>query len=83
MIRTWPIYLLLIVAFVLYFFFQTTPTLAVIFGAIVFFSVIILFIIEITNGVKEEGYVKKCHRNSDSNSACGCIMVLFEILIKI
>lgn len=51
-------YLLLAIFFVLYIVFQRVAVFAVIFGAGLFFSLILILIFEISNGVAEEGYTK-------------------------
>ncbi len=57
-INTLPIYVLLALLFIAYFAFQQSPSLSIIFGAALFFTIIILLILEVTNGAREEGTVK-------------------------
>lgn len=54
-ITTWPIYAALILFFVLYLVFQKNAALSLIFGALVFIVLIALIVVEIANGVKQQG----------------------------
>ncbi len=57
-INTMPLYVILIVLFIIYFVFQKLPEVAVVFGAIIFFLIIAILIIEVSNGFEEEGFKK-------------------------
>ncbi len=57
-ITTWPLYIILIVFFILYVVYQARPTIAVIFGIIIFAMIVALVAIEIINGSSEEGKLK-------------------------
>lgn len=57
-VKTLPIYVALVVLFVLYIIFEKTAVFAVIIGALLFVTLIILLIVEIYNGVKQEGMVR-------------------------
>ncbi|MGC8694767.1 MAG: hypothetical protein ACP5RI_04090, partial [Candidatus Micrarchaeia archaeon] len=52
------IYILLILFFVLYIIFQSSPLLSLLFGAGVFFTIIIVLVMEFINGFKESGLKK-------------------------
>jgi hypothetical protein len=57
-INTVPLYAILALAFILYLVFQTVSGLAIIIGVVIFFLIISILIIEISNGFKEEGAKK-------------------------
>ncbi|MGC8652253.1 MAG: hypothetical protein ACP5UH_03320 [Candidatus Micrarchaeia archaeon] len=56
--KTWPIYIAIIVLFVLYILLQRNTAASIAIGAILFFLIIVLIVLEFINGVKEEGYAK-------------------------
>ncbi len=58
MITTWPLYILLVAAFVLYILYQSNSTLAVVFGIMAFVILITLIGLEVVNGSKQEGKLK-------------------------
>jgi signal peptidase I len=57
-ITTWPIYVALVIVFIFYVFSQSSGVLSILFGAILFFLIIIALVIEFSIGIKEEGYKK-------------------------
>ncbi len=57
-INTLPLYIFLIIVLALYIYFQSAQFLSIVFGALLFFLIILLLVLETINGVKEEGYVK-------------------------
>ncbi len=57
-INTTSLYVLLVVMFVLYLLFEKSVELSIILGAILFFLIISILIIEISNGFTEEGFKK-------------------------
>lgn len=57
-IRTWPLYLILAIIFVLYFFYQGVPGLSIIFGIALFAVIVLIIGLEFAVGVKEEGTKK-------------------------
>lgn len=56
--KTWPIYIMIILLFVLYILFQRSASISIIIGAALFFMIIILIVLEFINGVREEGYAR-------------------------
>ncbi len=57
-VNTLPLYIILIMMFVLYLFTQGTPALSVIFGIVAFVLIIILLAAEIFNGIEESGFMR-------------------------
>lgn len=57
-INTLPLYVALVVIFILFIIFQSNSRLAAIFGIALFMMIVVLLVIEITNGVKEEGVTR-------------------------
>lgn len=57
-ITTWPLYVILALVFVLYFFYQGIPGLSAILGIALFAVIIIIIGLEFVVGVKEEGTKK-------------------------
>jgi signal peptidase I len=55
-INTLPLYIALIVIFVLFIYYQSVGSLSVIFGIALFMIIVVIIVIEITNGIKEEGF---------------------------
>jgi len=55
LVNTLPIYVLVIVLFVAYFVFQNSGALSIIIGSTLFFVIIILIVLEVANGIREEG----------------------------
>ncbi len=54
-IDTLPLYIALAVIFIAYFIFQRSPGLSILLGALVFFLIAVILVIEIMNGFKEVG----------------------------
>ncbi len=57
-ITTWPLYLLLVLLFVLYIFFQGVAYLSAVLGALVVVVIIVLVIMEIASGAMQQGYLR-------------------------
>jgi hypothetical protein len=57
-ITTWPIYLLLVLLFVLYIVFQGVAYLSVALGALIVIMIIALVVLEVALGAKEQGYMR-------------------------
>ncbi len=57
-VNTLPLYIILIIAFIGYFLLQAYTGIAVVLGVIVFFLIIAILVIEVSNGIKEEGFKK-------------------------
>lgn len=57
-ITTWPLYIILVLAFVLYIFYQSNQSLAVIFGVITFVILVVLIGLEVVNGSRESGKLR-------------------------
>jgi signal peptidase I len=57
-VNTLPLYVALVALFILFIIFQNKSSLAAIFGIALFMTIVILLVIEITNGVKEEGLTR-------------------------
>lgn len=57
-INTLPIYVFLLICLILYIYFEANKILSIVFGAFLFFAIIILLVIETINGIREEGYLK-------------------------
>ncbi len=55
-LNTTPVYVVLVLLFVIYLAVQGLPSVAIVIGAAIFFTIIILLAIEIRNGIKEEGF---------------------------
>jgi signal peptidase I len=55
-INTLPLYAALVVLFILFILYQAERSLSVIFGIALFLVIVILIVVEVTNGIKEEGY---------------------------
>lgn len=55
-VNTLPIYVALAIMFVAYFLLQASEAIAIILGAAIFFTIMVLLAIELTNGIKEEGF---------------------------
>ena len=54
----WPVYLLLVVIFAFYIYFQHVQTLSTIFGAALFFVIAVLISLELIDSIKEGDYVR-------------------------
>lgn len=54
-VNTIPLYVALVIVFIAYFLFQSTTGIAVVLGALVFFLVIAILVIEVMNGFREVG----------------------------
>jgi signal peptidase I len=54
-IDTLPLYVALVIVFVAYFIFEGSTGLAVILGALIFFLIVVILVIEVMNGFKEVG----------------------------
>ncbi len=57
-ITTWPLYIVLVVAFILYIAYQSNSSLAIIFGVITFVVLVALIGIEVVNGSRESGKLR-------------------------
>lgn len=57
-ITTWPLYMVLVAAFVLYIIYQSSPDLATVFGVITFVVLIALIGLEVINGSRESGKLR-------------------------
>ncbi len=77
-INTLPIYVALVIMFVLFILFQRNGALAAILGIALFMVIVILIILEITNGIKEEGF----KRNVIEIVAAILIVVVFWFSLK-
>lgn len=58
LITTWPLYVLLVVVFLLYIFYQKIGVLATAFGSATFILIFALLIIEVINGSQQEDRIK-------------------------
>ena len=54
----WPVYLLLVVIFAFYIYFQHVQTLSTIFGAALFFVIAVLISLELIDSIREGDYVR-------------------------
>ena len=77
-INTLPIYVALVVMFILFIIFQGNRSLSAIFGIALFMIIVVLILIEITNGIKEEGF----KRNIIELVAAVLIVVVFWFSLK-
>ncbi len=57
-ITTWPLYIILVIAFALYIVYQGVASLAVIFGVMAFVILVVLIGLEIINGSRESGKMR-------------------------
>ncbi len=57
-INTTPFYIALIIVFIAYFILQGNPAFAIVLGALIFFLIVTILAVEISNGFKEEGFQK-------------------------
>ncbi len=57
-LKLWPLYLIIIVLFVLYIFVQRFRAFSLVIGITLFFLIIIVIVLEVINGTKESGYKK-------------------------
>ena len=57
-ITTWPLYIILVAAFALYIVYQSSPTLAVVFGVMTFVILVALIGLEVINGSRESGKLR-------------------------
>ncbi len=57
-ITTWPLYILLVAAFILYILYQSNAALAIIFGIVTVVILVMLIGLEVVNGSKQEGKLK-------------------------
>jgi signal peptidase I len=77
-INTLPIYVALIVMFALFIYFQRDSAVSAILGIALFMVIVILILIEVTNGIKEEGF----KRNAIEIIAAVLIVVVFWFSLK-
>ena len=52
---TWPFYVMLVVLFALYLYFQAVPFLALLLGLLLFIVFVLLIVLEFAGSVEEEG----------------------------
>ena len=57
-VRTWPLYLVLAIVFILYIYYQHVQSMAIILGASLFFIIIVLVVLELINSLGEKHYVR-------------------------
>ncbi len=57
-ITTWPLYIVLVVVFVLYIVYQSNTSLSIVFGVMIFVLLVALIGLEIINGSRESGNLK-------------------------
>jgi signal peptidase I len=57
-VTTWPLYIVLVASFVLYIIYQSSSSLATIFGVIIFVVLIALIGLEVINGSRESGKLR-------------------------
>ncbi len=57
-ITTWPLYIILIISFLLYILYQQVQTLAILFGTLTFIIILIIIILEVIISSKEQGKLK-------------------------
>ena len=57
-ITTWPLYIVLVLAFILYIIYQGSQSLAVIFGVMAFVILVVLIGLEVVNGSRESGRLR-------------------------
>lgn len=77
-INTLPLYIALVVLFILFIIYQGRGALSAIFGIALFMLIVILIAIEIMNGVREEGAAK----NIIEIAAAVLIVVVFWFILK-
>lgn len=57
-ITTWPLYIVLVIAFALYIVYQSSAPLAIVFGVMTFVILVVLIGLEIINGSRESGKIR-------------------------
>ena len=57
-VRTWPLYLVLAIVFILYIYYRHVQSMAIILGASLFFIIIVLVVLELINSLGEKHYVR-------------------------
>lgn len=77
-INTLPFYVVLVVIFILFIYYQGNYSLSAIFGIALFLMIVILIVIEATNGIKEEGFGK----NILEIAATIVIVIVFWFALK-
>ena len=77
-INTLPLYIALVAMFVLFIIFQGNRQISAILGIALFMVIVILILIEVTNGIKEEGF----KRNAIEIAAAVLIVVVFWFSLK-
>lgn len=76
-LSTWPLYLLLVIVFILYIYYQRVQPLAIVFGVSLFFMIVVLIAFEVVNSVREEGYIRNI---AELAIAVGIIILLWFVL---
>lgn len=77
-INTLPLYVALVAVFILFIIFQSNSKLSAIFGIALFMLIVVLIVVELTNGVKEEGLT----RNVIEIVAAVIVVVIFWFGLK-